>query len=90
MADYIPPEPALAEWVYKQRLAEKALCHRLRGASTEQLKRLARDGFISGRSVKATGGARGRETSYALTARGRAALKELREFYRRMERQAGG
>ena len=43
MADYFPPEPASAERVDKQRLAEKALCHRLRGASTEQLKRLARD-----------------------------------------------
>src|SRR6266404_2040863 len=43
MTDYIPPNPAVAERVYKQRLAEKALGQRLRDASVEQLRELARD-----------------------------------------------
>src|SRR5437879_2086678 len=43
MTDYIPPDPAVAERVYKQRQAEKALGQRLRDNSPEQLKRLARD-----------------------------------------------
>ena len=42
MTDYIPPDPAVAERVYKQRQAEKALGQRLRDNSPEQLKRLAR------------------------------------------------
>ena len=43
MTDYIPPEPAVAERMYKQRLADKALNQRLREASTEQLKQMVRD-----------------------------------------------
>ncbi len=51
--------------------------------------RLIRDGFISSKPVKATAGARGTETAYSLTPRGRSALRELRRFYRRLERLAG-
>jgi hypothetical protein len=43
MSDFIPPDAAVAEWVDKQRRAEKALERRLRDASPEQLEQLARD-----------------------------------------------
>lgn len=46
--------------------------------------------LITRKRVKATGGARGQETEYSLTAAGRAELKFARDFYRRLERRAGG
>jgi DNA-binding PadR family transcriptional regulator len=48
------------------------------------IRRLERDGLIVGRYVRASGGARGRERSYALTAAGRKALKDVRRFYGRL------
>ena len=52
------------------------------------IRRLVRDGLIVRRAVKAQPGSRGRGTDYKLTPAGRQALKELRGFYRRMERRA--
>jgi hypothetical protein len=43
MADYIPPDPAVAAWVYQQQLASEQRHRRLRNSSPEQLKQLARD-----------------------------------------------
>lgn len=43
MADYIPYDRATAEWVYQQQRAMDELNHRLRAASLEQLKQIARD-----------------------------------------------
>lgn len=52
------------------------------------IRRLVRAGLLSGRPVKASAGARGVETVYSLTPRGRAAIRELRDFYRRLEKAA--
>ncbi len=52
------------------------------------MTRLQDAGLITRKRIKATGGARGEETAYSLTGAGRKALKEVREFYRRLERKA--
>ena len=55
---------------------------------TACVKRLEHDGFITSEFVKATDSAHGRERSYNLTAAGRKALRELADFYSRLQRQA--
>ena len=52
------------------------------------MNRLVEDKFVTRTFVDPAKGSRGRESVYKLTETGRAALKELRAFYRRMERQA--
>jgi len=53
------------------------------------MARLERAGLISGKYVTATGGARGREREYGLTPAGRKALKEVGQFYSRLQGLAG-
>jgi hypothetical protein len=43
MAVYIPPNPAIAEQVYRDRAASEAQHARLENAPTEEMKRVARD-----------------------------------------------
>lgn len=54
------------------------------------VRRLIRDDLISAKAVAPSGKARGPETAYSLTVRGRTAVKQLRDFYRRLDRQARG
>jgi DNA-binding PadR family transcriptional regulator len=53
------------------------------------MKRLDRDGLVTTGYVKASGKTGGREAIYDLTPAGKKALKDVRQFYRRLERQAG-
>ena len=53
------------------------------------IKRLERDGLVTSSYVKASGKTGGRETVYSLTPAGKKALKDVRRFYRRLERLAG-
>ena len=49
------------------------------------MRRMKEAGLVAVKEVKASGGARGRERAYSLTAAGRAALREVRDFCRRVD-----
>ena len=73
----------------RMALKKEGIEHRYEPTFHACIRRLldANPPLITRHSVP-TKGAPGHETAYALTAAGRAALKELRSFYRRMERKA--